>query len=396
MTTTLKLSTQPYGSGPTWNRVYQVPVGRTAIVKSAIAANDNSSGNSTALLGVRSGAVVTPLTGNINVTPSSSANILAGTLSLESEDELVCRGVTGARFRVTVDTIGGTQRCIAESSGTLIAATSTGLYRSTDGAAWVQTQASAFPSATLIAKIGSSWFAYTSATAAQRSTDDGLTWSSQVVTNAPVLNAVKVNGGIIKNGSTFAGLTNVGAAMTTTTDGITWTVQTAFPQTVTGLVHTGINYVAIRNSTDNSVYYSTSGASWTTVAATGVTTFGNQIIATNGSGTVIAAGTGMSISVDHGVSWSTLVTGGPTAIASLMYSGSVFLAQNSTTAFQVSTTGLPYTWGSASQDAGLTVIYYVVFNGSVMVFEGGIRVSSGLVLPATAGLAVTASIMEVF
>lgn len=401
MTTELKYAALDRAAGGDWQTVYTCPVGKSAIIKAVIGASDGSSSASgSAYLAVNRAGLITPLAVLVSTPDGSSVNLLAGTLALEANDILVTKSNVGSRFKKDVAIPGGNLSRFEANGSTVIAVTSTGIYRTTDFLTWTQVYVGVAGS--LIARIGSAWFCYSSATASLRSTDDGLTWASQAVTNAPTIAANKAGGGILKNGSTFAGLTATGAAMTTTTDGITWTVQTAFPFAAPSLVWTGTNYVATRGATDNSVYYSTNGTAWTTVAATGITTHGTGSIATNGAGVIIAFGsaTGQaSRSTDHGATWSTLVTGGPAHIASPLtcWTGSVFAVQTTSNYSQISSTGAQYTWGTASIEQNFTPIVGLIYGGNVYyAMASGIRVSDGLTLPATAGLAVTASIMEVF
>ena len=400
MANALKYAALDRAAGGNWQTVYTCPVGKSAIIKSAIGVNDASSASSiSAYLGVNRSGVVTPLTGQIALTTAASVDLLAGTLTLEADDILVAKAIQGARFKAGVATPGGNLSRFEANGSTVIAVTSTGIFRTTDFVTWTQVYVGVAGS--LIARIGSAWFCYSSATASLRSTDDGLTWASQAVTNAPTVAANKVGGAIIKNGATFAGLTATGAAMTTTTDGITWTVQTAFPFAVGSLTWTGANYVATRGATDNSVYYSTNGTAWTTVVATGITTHGVGSMATNGAGVIIAFGSAASQasrSTDHGATWATLVTGGPAHVASPLafWTGSVFAVLTTTNYYQVSAAGAPYTWSESSIEVGLAPIVGLVYGGNVYYAEASeIRVSAGLTLPETAGLAVTASVMEV-
>lgn len=403
MANTLKYAALDKAAGINWNTVYTCPALKTAIVKSAIAANDLSIASSTsAYLGVRSAGVVTQLTGQITVASSAAVNLLAGTLVLEAGDELVTKGSNGSRWKFGVSFPGSGTFNRAEVNGTtIIALTSTGIYRTTDLVTWTQVDPGDY-SVALCAYISTTWFVYTSATAARKSTDGGLTWSAQAVTNAPYsVAASKMGCGIVKNGSTYAGLADTTTTLVTTTDGITWTLATAFPQTVNNLLWTGTNYVASRGSTAASIYYSTNGAAWTTVTPTGVATYvyaGG--LATNGSGVVIALGNSASSpsrSTDHGATWSSLVTGGPTHAANMpvIWTGSVFATVDSN-GWYVSTSGAAYTWGIVSLDNTSNWTTGFIYGSKVYKYlSGSIKESIDLALTATAGLAVTASIMEV-
>jgi hypothetical protein len=403
MTTALKYVGNPACAGTDWKTIYTCPTGKTAIVKSVITANDSSIAASVnAYLGVSRSGVVTPLTGAITVTNTTAVNLLAGTLSLEANDVLVASTNAASRWKTGVTVPPGTMNRFEVNGITLLALTSTGIYRTTDLVTWTQVDPGNYTTA-LIAYIGTTWFVYTSATAARISTNDGLTWAAQAVTNAPYsVSASKTGGGIVKNGSTYAGIIAAQTAMTTTANGITWTLATAFPATVNSLVWTGTNYVASHSATDASVYYSTNGAAWTTATATGVLAYaGPGCLASNGAGVVVSAGhtaNTASISVDHGATWSTLASVGLSSVAdaAVIWTGSVFAVNSSTTSWQVSATGAAYTWGNPSTDYSAAMAPGFIYNGNVYKSSGSdIRISNGLSLPVGAGLSVTVSLMEV-
>lgn len=402
MANTLKYAGLPFfAGGVDWNTVYECPVGKTAIVKSVIAANDGSSASTvSAKIGVRRAGVVTRLTGSIALTTAVSVNLLAGTLALEAGDELVAStDQNESRWKKGTAVPAGTINRFEVNGSTVIGLTDTGIYRTTDMETWTQVDPGDH-SSSLVAYIGTSWFVYTSATTASISTDDGLTWAAQVVTNAPLRPAHKMGGGIVKNGSTYAGIVDAQTSMTTSVDGITWTLSTAFPATSQGLIWTGTNYVTFSSSA-NTAYYSTTGAAWTTVTVTGVS--GNVpvgSVAANTLGTLIACGSSGSISrsTNHGATWASASTGGPGTYSSgfVFWTGSVFCVQSADSTSQISQSGLAYTWGSTARSYSMYVASSFIYQGDMYVASGTqIRGSDGLLLPATAGMAITASLMEV-
>lgn len=400
MATEIKLATQPLAAGP-WRTVYECPVGKTAIVKSCIAANTGEAiATMPATLAVRRGAVTTAITGAIDIPTTSSVNLLAGTLTMQAGDKLMT--YTASQSAVANQLGGlpvemGSITSMRARGTTLIAATTTGLWRTTDLVTWSQVHV-AVSGATLL-NIGTTWFNYTSSTTALRSTDDGLTWASIAVTNAPTQTATLINGGIIVGHSgRYAGLMYSGATyLTTSADGITWALATATPQAIASeLAWTGTHYITGRGATVSDIYRSTDGVAWATVTLTGM---GTSITSatSNGAGTVMVTGQNntVQVSTDHGATFASASVSSTAGRAT--YTGSVFFLRTFTPAgYAISATGLPGSWVYSRQV--LTGNERYVAYGSVLInpLTGGLQVSTDLSLTQSgAGLSATASLMEV-
>lgn len=330
MANTLKTAVNNAASGFNWVTVYTCPVAKSAIVRSVIAAN-SASAQIRAELGIEREGVVTSLAPSISITNSSSANLLASTVTLQSSDKLVAREATAPRMGPLLGPSGAGYNTLALADGSaLIQAGINGIFRSTDGGkSW--TQVSSFTATSRIgAKIGSSLFFYTGFASAVRSTDGGLTWESVAVTNPPDTATINLLGNILFNGVVYGGLSS--GRLTTTTDGITWTLATGFPASpVNSLAWTGTHWVAGRNSTSPDIFYSTNGAAWTTVAAiAGATTQINRLIS-NGSGIVLATSnnaSGISRSTDHGVTWAAVSQTGISTTLTMTWTGTHFYLPN--------------------------------------------------------------------
>lgn len=401
MATEIKLATQPLAAGP-WRTVYECPAGKTAIVKSCIAANTGEAiATMPATLAVRRGAVTTAITGAIDIPTTSSVNLLAGTLTMQAGDKLMT--YTAGQSAV-VNQLGGlpvemgTISSMRARGTTLIAATTSGLWRTTDLVTWTLVHV-AVGGSTLL-NIGTTWFHYTSLTTALRSTDDGLTWASIAVTNAPTQSATLINGGIIAGhsgryaGQCFSGVTY----LTTSADGITWALATATPQPITpdgALAWTGTHYITGRAATVSDIYRSTDGVAWATVTLTGMGTAITSATS-NGAGTVVVTGqnTATQVSTDHG---ATFASASVSSASRASYTGTVFFLRISSPAgYAISATGLPGSWAYSRQV--LTGGEKYVAYGSVLIngLTGGLQVSTDLSLTQSgAGLSATASLMEV-
>lgn len=398
MATEIKLATQPLAAGP-WRTVYECPVGKTAIVKSCIAANTGEAiATMPATLAVRRGAVITAITGAIDIPTTSSVNLLAGTLTMQAGDQLVTytQYQSAVKNKLGLPPEIGTINSLRARGTTLIAATSSGLWRTTDLATWTRVYAGT--SGEYLLNIGPTWFSYTSATTALRSTDDGLTWASIAVTNAPTGAAATINGGIIVGHSgRFAGLCNSGGLyVTTSADGITWTLATATPQPITGgdaLAWTGTHYIALRAATVSDIYRSTDGTSWATVTLTGLGTAITSV-ASNGAGTVVVTGQNgaTQVSTDHG---ATFASASLSPAFQANHTGSVFFVRT-TTGYVISATGLVGSWVSSRQVFPASPKYATYGTTLINSMAGGLQVSADLSLTQSgAGLSATASLMEV-
>lgn len=399
MATELKLATQPLAAGP-WRTVYACPAGKTAIVKSCIAANTGEVATMPATLAVRRGAVITEITGAVNIPNGSSVNLLAGTLTMQAGDELVTytQYQSAVKNKLGLPPEMGTINSLRARGTTLIAAISSGLWRTTDLGTWTRVYAGTTGSAML--NIGTTWFNYTSATTALRSTDDGLTWASIAVTNAPTQAAAPINGGIIVGRSgRFAGLCNSSDFfVTTTADGITWTLATATPQPIAWngcLAWTGTHYITARASGGPDIYRSTDGAAWATVTLTGLSTVAS--VASNGVGTVVVVGqyNVAQVSTNHGATFADASVSGA---SNALHTGAVFFLRstNLTSSYAISATGLPGSWIYSPQSLQGNERYAIYGTTLINSMSGGLQVSADLSLTQSgAGLSVTASLMEV-
>ena len=396
MPNVLKYAAKQRAAGNAGNpiTIYKCPVGRTAIVKSAIAASTGDVSSSVfATLCTKRGSVVTQLTGSISIPNSGSVNLLAGTLTLEAGDELCSYTSSIAQAMLTLTSgVPATVTLVSHDSGTIIATVSGGVFRSTDsGNTWANVYIGT--AGTVIAKINSDWFIYSDATTAIRSTDDGQTWVSQAVTNAPTLSNYSINGGVLKNGSTYAGLTSGTPRLTTSSDGITWTLATAFPTTVNSLTVSGGYYIAGTSTT--ALYRSPDGITWSTITLSGADTGRVAGLSSNGTGVVILSrSNSVSRSGDHGATWTNVTV---TITGITFWTGEVFVGVTSQ-GYTVSATGLPLSWrNSTDYTKNNTDTNWIVLDSGPVYFKTTDKASAeNKACPCTSGLSVTASVMEVF
>lgn len=398
MANTLKLALNPNGGGPALRTLYTCPPGATAIVKSVIASNGTGAASNPSLAVVRSG-VPNYLVSGTSLANTASVNLLAGTLALQAGDVLATRGGAAVCAPLPGTNIGTINQLVVSGS-TIIAGTTTGIWRSTDAmATWTQVYSGgAISSTNPMAKIGSNWFVYTTATTAIRSTNDGLTWTAGVaVTNAPDWD-INGAGDIVYNGAVWGGLNS--NRLTTTSDGITWTLQTAFPVAdVSCLTWSGTRWIAGRNSTAADIYWSTNGVAWTTVAS-GLPGTSVSNLVSNGSGTVIALNTSggqpARVSTDHGSTWANSALTGLLGGGKSFWTGSVFVIPAGTAAFNVSATGANLTFEARTSQNLVSSMQYAVVGGNLVYASGStIYLGSGTTAEAICGLNVSASLMEV-
>lgn len=395
-----------------WETVYTCPVGKSAVVISAIGSNTAETNQTQGVsLAKNVSGTRTTLAQNIGVTTSSSVALLPAKLALSAGESIDAR-INSLSYQSRFQR--GFQSTILPNSltflltngtNTLIAvfeASSNGIWRSTDGGdTWSQVNTTATLTA-IGARIGTDLFVYTGATSALRSTDGGATWAVQAVTNAPTIQ-INRQGSIVKNGGTYAGLFSP-TVMSTTTDGITWTTTTAMPQGCAALTFSGTHYIAGRNGTACDVYRSTDGTSWATVSlatqlvGTGIyATYGGLV--SNGTGVVVVARNDAAVcaySTDNGATWTRSNGAAQASSGQLYWTGSVFVAQGST-ASVTSSDGVTWsTFSSAEAVGGGTPVGFTA--SQVVAFvSGGIRyTSTSLSMPAQySGAAVTISVMEV-
>lgn len=399
---------------------YQVGSGKAAVLRAAIAANTgNAAATVSGSLMLRRAGVITQVGDTIDVAAKAAANLIAGNgpISLEYGDEVGVLASDAASFarKWLLDLAGKTGNVYAlmvgNSGNTIIAGCANGFWRSTDaGATWTRsasavTIAQEFPHA----YIGSNYFVYTSNTTALKSTDDGLTWSSVAVTNAPAVIA-SATGSICKNGSTYYGLYD-STHTTSTTDGTTWTQGSgALPQACASICHTGTNIVCGRAATSPDIYYSTNGSSWTSVTSvagvSGAGGINKRGLVGNGAGVVLAtgvAGTTLGRSADNGANWTS--TSIPLQVtttdgdACQLYSGSVFYLAGDSNKDNISTgsTGVAGSWYTNSQANGSRgPINAILGSGKVITAYGDkVALSADGSLTPSSGMDFTLSLLEV-
>jgi hypothetical protein len=295
----------------------------------------------------------------------------------------------------------------------IIICASNGIYRSTDaGATFTQVSSLICKSNIRAAKIGTDYFIYQSTTSAFRSTDSGVTWTTQAVTNGPDVegfdNTTSAPGRIVFNGTVYGCLTST-TRLSTTTDGITWTnVASAFANNVNCLVWSGTHWIAGRSDTSPQIYRSTNGASWSTVTAR-TNNSGQAIggLATDGAGVIITGpGSANAIigrSADNGATWADVNTGTIIAQASsaspVLYIGSNFIVSATSTGSYVSYSPTALAGSFIATQASF--IYnaaddsYGVNSTHAFYTKNGLRKST-LTIPTTfAGMDVSAAILEV-
>lgn len=401
---------------------YTVPAGRTATIVSALIANASDYNLNSRSFSVRwkRGSTTTTVAANVSLNAGISANPLSiGKLTLEAGDQVLCRDVTssaplsylGARI-ATTDTVGGTIYRVASNLAgtTLFLIASTGIYRSTDSMATftrVYSGGAAVANGAFLA-IGTDLFAYTSTTSALRSTDDGLTWSTQAITNGPSTSITHHSGisGVVKNGSTAVAMASA-TQLISTADGITWSnLGVALPQACSQFCWTGARYVAIRDSTARDLYHSTNGAAWTTVnnpnGTSGTFLTG---LDTDGAGDVVITSQGgpstVGVSVDDGQTWTSYATPGAVSTSNgrrVLYTGGRFLVQPSSSIAGWFTSTAPASVAFSTGGLGRDIVSLALDStGRAFVSSGGIvYASADSSLTPTYGMEMTLSIMEVF
>ena len=415
-TVEVKAATNIRASGPNPVTLYTVPAGKQAVVRTVNINNTaqaNAAINPTLSL-LRSG-VITALS-TTNIAASASANMLTAPITMIAGDELVTTEITTDGFGEVVTARfpdGDNDLPVAIVDGnTIICCDADGIFRSTN-AGVTFTQVSSLVCSTTIraAKIGTDYFIYQSVTSAYRSTDSGVTWTTQAVTNAPSLSTAGRSpdpGRIVFNGAVYGGLTT-NDQLSTTTDGITWTnVAASFPSSVDCLVWSGTHWVAGRDITDPTIYRSTDGAVWSTVTArTANSGEGVGGLATDGAGVIITGtgnlGTNIGRSADHGATWSDQpmnFTGSPASNSPpVNYIGSnFFVFTQSTNTTNYSPTGLTgsfVTTGALSNFAASATDSYGVNGTNVFYTVRGLRTFTLTPPTVYAGMDVTAAILEV-
>jgi hypothetical protein len=419
-TVEVKVATNIRASGPNWTTLYTVPAGKQAIVRTVTAANTaQASASLAARLGLRRSGTVTRLS-NTAISNAASANLLPAAMTMVAGDELVTTETAGDTFGEIVattfpDSLGSssTPGVAIVDSNTIICCSANGIFRSADaGATFTQVSSLACTTKICSAKIGTDYFIYQSTTSAYRSTNGGLTWTTQAVTNAPNFAGdiglrVSAPGRIVFNGTVYGGLTTT-TQLSTTTNGITWTnVAAAFPASVDCLVWSGTHWVAGRDNTSSQIYRSTDGASWSTVTArTDNSGQGINGLATNGAGVIItgnSSGTAIGRSADHGATWSDQTVPFTLSAASgnsaVNYFGSnFFLFTNTTNVTNYSPTGLTGSFvitnalSTFSADASDS---YGVNATNVFYTNTGLRKFTLTIPTAFAGMDVSAAILEV-
>jgi hypothetical protein len=297
-------------------------------------------------------------------------------------------------------------------SNTIICCNSSGIYRSTNaGATFTQVSSLVCTSNIRAAKIGTDYFIYQGTTSAYRSTDSGVTWTTQAVTNAPSTGLgriVSAPGRIVYNGTVYGCLTSA-TQLSTTTDGITWTnVAATFPAGVDCLVWSGTHWIAGRSASAPTIYRSTDGASWSTVTArTANAAESVGGLATNGAGVIITgtgnAGTDIGRSADHGATWSDQALGfsgsASTNSPNVNYIGSnfyVFTSSTNVTNYSpTALTGSFVNTNALSTFAASPSDSYGVNGTNVFYTYTGLRTFTLTIPTAFAGMDVAAAILEV-
>jgi hypothetical protein len=297
---------------------------------------------------------------------------------------------------------------------TIICCGTNSILRSTDaGFTFTQVSSRACETGIVAAKIGTDYFIYQSTTLAYRSTDGGITWTSQAITNGPdVVNnfnrRVSAPGRIVFNGTVYGALTTA-TQLSTTTNGITWTnVAAAFPSAVDCLVWSGTHWIAGRADTAASIYRSTTGASWSTVTARTVGGGGAVAgLATNGSGVVVTGALNgestIGRSADHGATWSDQTTpfSGVAQSPTPVYLGTnfFFITSVSNVLNAYSPSGLTGEFSSpvatAIINASQNSFPYGVNGTNVFYTANGLRTFTLAFPTAYAGMDVSASILEI-
>jgi len=399
MTTTLKSSSNGPGIG--WNTVYECPALTNAAVISAICANTGTVSQNVYLGKKAADGAVSALTGAIAVAATTSVDLLAGKVTLSAGESIVAKGSGYCIEKGESTASMGTVNAIyGNDTSTLIAATSTGIWRSADkGVTWTQVYSTAAVTALPGGYIGTSWFIYSSATASLKSTDDGLTWAAQAVTNAPTIVSTHT-GGIVEVPGGYAGLFS-GTVMSITADGITWATKTAVAAACTALCWTGTN-CCMAGAT--ALYYSPNGTAWTTVAAVSITGATGGVAAkgllSDGAGVVLAIGATASTgsrSANNGVAWAAISGPGNLSVAGPhIYTGSKFsVLANGASSYYTSTDGSTLTWGLALNASVTPTMVAKMTSNLAFIYGTNIYTSLDNSMTGFGGAVVTASVMEV-
>lgn len=309
--------------------LYTVGAGKTAIVK-GISATTFPQPTIVPLVtvSIKSGGYTYPITSSLALSANTSVNTLLTTKNLKAGDEVIVSNTNSVAFtgvgQGAITDSGSSISLLLGQGNTLIAySIGYGLYRSTnDGTSWTNVYDGVVASAPVSwAYIGTTFFIYLTTTLALKSTDDGVTWATQAVTNAPVYASVTSPlNRIVKNGSTHVGATT-STQLVSSTDGITWSNLgiTTPTGTIVGLAWTGTNYVVASNAAAG-VYYSADGAAWTSSSVAGNSP---NSVASDGAGNVIAkVSTTAYYSTNHGVTFT--ICTGSSGNAAVFYIGSKF------------------------------------------------------------------------
>lgn len=416
-TVDVKVATSIRASGPNWTTLYTVPVGKQAIVRTVTAANTAISGTIAPFLGLRRSGSVTRLS-NASIATSTSANLLPAAMTMIAGDELVAIDTSGSTFGEIVlpvfPDLNISNGVAIVDVNTIICCSTNGIFRSTDaGVTFTQVSSLTCTSAIAAAKIGTDYFIYQTTTSAYRSTNSGLTWTTQAVTNGPGSPAagagrmIPAPGRIVFNGTVYGVLTSA-TQLSTTTNGITWTnVAAAFPNSVDGLVWSGTHWIAGRTAAAAEIYRSTDGTSWSAVTAR-TSSGGGAVggLASNGAGVVITGGIGGDVigrSADHGATWTDITT--PTTLSSnttsptVNYIGSnFFLFPSSGVGTIYSPTSLAGSFvntNASSIFSGSSSDSYGVNATNVFYTRTGLRKFTLTIPTAYAGMDVSAAILEI-
>jgi hypothetical protein len=415
-TVEVKAATNKRASGATPVVLYTVPAGKQAVVRTVNITNTSqTSGTIAPVLGLRRSGSITTLS-SPSITTTASANMLTAPITMIAGDELVTTEVDSDTFGEVVTRFfpdGSDAAGVAIVDGnTIICCNANGIYRSTNaGVTFTQVSSLVCSTSIASAKIGTDYFIYQSTTSARRSTDGGVTWTTQAVTNAPnfvggIGNRISAPGRIVYNGTVYGGLTS-STQLSTTTNGITWTnVAAAFPNAVDCLVWSGTHWVGGNESTTPTIYRSTDGASWSSVTARTASGGGGvNGLASNGAGVIITgntSGTVIGRSADHGATWSDQTL--PFTLSSssqnsgVNYIGSNFFLFNNSNQTNYSPTGLTgsfVTTGAVSTFTPSVSDAYGVNGTNVFYARTGLRTFTLTIPTAFAGMDVAAAILEV-
>lgn len=175
-------------SGLTETTLYTVPATKSVVANSLIATGLATSPLSVVLQ--KANGDRSNLVNNLNITAGSSADVLVGTVNMSEGDSIRVSAPDAVPWSSvdgmpTSGLFGTVYRFMTFNDDTVYCATSTGLYRATDGVNFSQVSSTAFSSGTTgwVYAFGK-YHIYTSATSKRESTD-GLTWTTVACTNAP-------------------------------------------------------------------------------------------------------------------------------------------------------------------------------------------------------------------